>query len=64
MEQQILEHLLKKLEEERQSFIQNLGDGAAKDYASYKEMCGVSRGLLLAQSEVNNLLQRLKDDDE
>ena len=64
MEQQILEHLLKKLEEERQSFIQNLGDGVAKDYASYKEMCGVSRGLLLAQSEVNNLLQRLKDDDE
>lgn len=64
MEQQILEHLLKKLEEERQSFIQSLGEGGAKDFASYKEMCGVSRGLLLAQSEINNLLQKLKDDDE
>lgn len=64
MEQKILEHLLKKLEEERQSLIENLGDGMAKDYAAYKELCGVSRGLLLAQSEINNLLQKLKDDDE
>lgn len=64
MEQQILELLLKKLEESRKELIENLGDGAAKDYAAYKELCGVSRGLLLAQSEINNLLQRLKDDDE
>lgn len=64
MEQKILEHLLNKLEESRKELIENLGDGAAKDFASYKELCGVSRGLLLAQSEINNLLQKMKDDDE
>jgi hypothetical protein len=64
MEQQVLELLLKKLEEQRKELIESLGEGAAKDYAAYKELCGVSRGLLLAQFEINNLLQRLKEDDE
>lgn len=64
MEQQVLELLLKKLEEQRKELIEGLGEGAAKDYAAYKELCGVSRGLLLAQFEINNLLQRLKEDDE
>ena len=64
MEQQVLELLLKKLEEQRKELIESLGEGAAKDYAAYKELCGVSRGLLLAQLEINNLLQRLKEDDE
>lgn len=64
MEKQILELLFSRLEEERKRLIEDLGEGAAKDYASYKELCGVSRGLLLAQSEINNLLQRLKDEDE
>jgi len=64
METQVLELLLKKLEESRKELIENLGDVAAKDYAAYKELCGVSRGLLLAQLEINNLLQRLKEDDE
>tara|TARA_R110000796_G_scaffold252473_2_gene386974 strand:+ start:2787 stop:2981 length:195 start_codon:yes stop_codon:yes gene_type:complete len=64
MEQHVLELLLKKLEERRKEFIDSLGEGAAKDYASYKELCGVSRGLLLAQFEINNLLQRLKEEDE
>ena len=64
MEQQVLELLLKKLEEQCKELIESLGEGAAKDYASYKELCGVSRGLLLAQFEINNLLQRLKEDDE
>lgn len=64
MEQKILELLLSKLEAERASLIESLGDGVAKDFAAYKELCGVIRGLLLAQSEVNNLLQKLKDDDE
>lgn len=64
METQALEILHKKLEQERQFVIESLVDGVAKDYAGYKELCGVSRGLLLAQSEINNLLQKLKDDDE
>jgi len=64
MEKQILEHLWRKLEDLRKELVENLGDGAAKDYAAYKELCGISRGLLTAQSEINNLLQKLKDDDE
>jgi hypothetical protein len=64
MEQQLLEHLISKLETRRKELIENLGDGMAKDYAAYRELCGVSRGLLTAQSEINDLLQTLKDANE
>ena len=64
MDTQLLELLHKKLEEERKRIVENLGDGVAKDYDDYRYLCGVIRGLLTAQSEINDLLRRLKDDDE
>jgi len=41
--------------------IEFLGDGGAKSYDHYKEVCGVLRGLLTAQSEINDLLQKMKE---
>lgn len=64
MDSQILELLYKKLEEEKKRVVENLGDGVAKDYAEYQNLCGVIRGLLTAQSEINDLLRKLKDDNE
>lgn len=64
MDHQLLGLLHKKLEDERKRIVENLGDGVAKDYADYKHLCGVIRGLLTAQSEINDLLRKLKDDDE
>ena len=44
---------------------ESLGDGAAKDYAEYREVCGRIRGLRLAIYEVQALAknQRESDDD-
>ena len=64
MDSQLLELLYKRLEEEKKRVVENLGDGVAKDYAEYQNLCGVIRGLLTAQSEINDLLRKLKDDNE
>ena len=59
-----LELALKKIEVEKKAIIENLADGVAKDYAEYQNLCGVIRGLLTAQREINDLLRKLKDDDD
>jgi hypothetical protein len=64
MNDQTLELALKKIENEKKLVIENLADGVAKDYAEYQNLCGVIRGLLTAQREINDLLRKLKDDDD
>ena len=63
MERKVLEHLNSKLEERKVSLVESLSDGVAKDYAAYKELCGVIRGLLTAQSEINDLVRKFEDYD-
>lgn len=63
MERKVLEHLNSKLEERRKELVENLADGVAKDYPAYKELCGVIRGLLTAQSEINDLVRKFKEYD-
>ena len=63
MDKQILEHLNSKIEERRKDIVEFLGDGGAKTYDHYKEMCGVIRGLLTAQSEIGDLVRKMKDYD-
>ena len=43
---------------------ESLGSGVAKDYAEYQNLCGVIRGLLTAQREINDLLRQVKDYDD
>lgn len=64
MDNQILELLHAKLEAKRKEITEDLGDGVAKDYPAYQNLCGVIRGLLTAQSEINDLLRRLKDNED
>jgi hypothetical protein len=59
-----LELLMEQIEERRKAIIESIGDGAAKDYASYKEAAGVVRGLLTAQSIIIDLAKRLETLDE
>lgn len=63
MDGKILEHLNSKLEERRRDLVEFLGDGGAKSYDHYKEVCGVIRGLLTAQSEIGDLVRKVKDYD-
>jgi len=59
----VMELLQQKLEERKKYIVESLGTGVAKDYAEYRDLCGVIRGLTTAQQEVEDLVRRLKDED-
>ncbi len=57
---QTLELLLSRIEDQRKTDLINLGDGAAKDFASYTNMTGYIRGLSVAESIIKDLAQRME----
>jgi hypothetical protein len=56
--------LNEKLEEAQAASMQFLVDGAAKDFAGYKETCGYLRGLAAAQRIVQDLAKIQEDQDD
>ena len=56
--------LLKHNDTQRQSQIEVLLAGGAQDFAEYKHICGVIRGLDLADANLRDLAQRMKDNDD
>lgn len=64
MDTQALEYVNGKLDERRKALIEALGTGGANDFAEYRYLCGQVRGLLAAQFEINDLLRKMKDQDE
>jgi len=64
MDVKLADVLNKKIQEHINQHLGVLSDGVAKDYAHYKELCGAIRGLQTAQMEINDLVRKLKDDDD
>lgn len=60
----VLRHLSKVIQEERLRIIEDLGDGKAKDHAEYKYSCGVVRGLLMANTTIAEMAERLETSDD
>jgi hypothetical protein len=58
------DYLSAQLREEMEAVKESLAAGAAKDYAEYQHLCGKIRGLLTAQSKLNDLKERMDDSDE
>ena len=63
-EEQILDVVLRKLEERKITLVEALANGAAGDFPVYTNLCGQVRGLAAAQMEVSDLLRKLKDIDD
>jgi hypothetical protein len=59
-----LELLMSQIEEKRKQMLDSLGDGAAKDYASYQNATGYIRGLLTVQGMIADLAKRMETFDE
>lgn len=64
MNEKILSHLLAEFQEEIDGNANALHQGAVKDFAEYKHLCGVIQGLRLAQSIVKALADKLENFDE
>jgi 3-dehydroquinate synthetase len=61
---QTLELLMSQIEEKRKQMLEGLGDGAAKDYASYQNAAGYIRGLLTVQAMISDLARRMETSDD
>jgi len=64
MSNTVMDLLQRKLKEQEDSHIQALAGGAVADYAAYRELCGVIRGLQTAQREIADLVRKLKENDD
>jgi len=64
MEMRIFEVLNTKINDRIQDLNGALSDGVAKDFADYRGMCGVIKGLRTAQFELNDLVKRIKESDD
>lgn len=63
MDDRVLTHLLSKVSERIEQLTESLADGNAKDFAEYRYLCGTIRGLSHAQSEMKDLVRRLREID-
>jgi hypothetical protein len=59
-----LAHVQKEIDQIRQEQVAFLAASRADTYDEYKKICGVIRGLNLADSIINDLVQRLEHSDE
>jgi hypothetical protein len=60
----VLDVLKNKLEEDMSSALQFLGGGGAKDFAQYKEVTGMIRGLETCMNHVEDLSRNMGEYDE
>jgi hypothetical protein len=58
------DYLLSQLREETEAVKESLAAASAKDYGEYQYLCGKVRGLLVAQSKLTDLKERMDSSDE
>jgi len=59
-----MEAFRKKLREDMNNYADDLAGGACSDYAGYRELCGVIRGLAIAERHLLDLADIMKEDDD
>lgn len=56
--------VVKEIDKMRQEQVAYLAASRADTYDEYKKICGVIRGLSLAEDLINNLVQKMEHSDE
>ena len=64
MAKTVLDVLKNKIEEDMSSALQFLGGGGAKDFAQYKEVTGLIRGLESSIQYIEDLSRNYMEDDD
>ena len=60
----LLAHVAKEIEKLREEQAFHVANGRAADIEEYRNVCGVIRGLNLAENIINDLVQRMEKSDE
>ena len=63
-ELKMLAHIQREIEKLRQEQVAFIAASRADTYDEYKKICGVIRGLNLADSIINDLVQKMENSDE
>jgi|TARA_R110002072_G_C7777826_1_gene519794 hypothetical protein len=63
MAKTVFDVLREKIEDDMSSASNFLGNGGAKDFAQYKEITGMLRGLTSCMNHVNDLSRNYLEDD-
>lgn len=63
MAKTVFEVLRGNLKDEIERVVNHLAEGKAGEYATYKELCGVLRGLTYAAQVISDLEQNYLDDE-
>lgn len=53
-----------KLRTDMNNFTDDLANGQCSDFAQYKELCGVIRGLAFAERHLLDLAETMKEDND
>jgi hypothetical protein len=64
MAKTVFDVLKDKIEGDKSSALEFLGNGGAKDFAQYKEVVGLIRGLEAGINYVEDLAKNYMDDDD
>ena len=64
MAKTVFDVLQEKLTDHKRSSEEFIQSGAAKDFAEYREVCGVLRGLDTALREINGLSRNYMEDED
>jgi len=56
--------LRKKLREDMNNYTDDLANGQCSNFEVYKELCGVIRGLALAERHLLDLAQLMEEDND
>jgi hypothetical protein len=59
-----IEAMRKKLRDDMNNYTDDLANGQCTDFATYKELCGVIRGLAFAERHLLDLAEYLKEDHD
>jgi hypothetical protein len=57
-------YILREIDKLRTDQVNHLSGGGAKDFAEYRHVCGVIRGLTHAEQLVKDLVQKMEYEDE
>lgn len=56
--------LRKKIRTDMNNYCDDLANGVCKSFDEYQKLCGVIRGLALAEEHLTTLLKKVEKDDE
>jgi hypothetical protein len=59
-----IEAARKKIRDDMNNYTDDLANGQCTDFATYKELCGVIRGLAFAERHLLDLAEYLKEDHD